>query len=89
MTDLIRVTRTETMHSEWPIDLTETEFRKRIACTLIALGDTGALGRIDPAIAEAMYKVGEYLAGDEPIGDPDMDYSILGTFQTVEPEFID
>jgi DNA-directed RNA polymerase subunit RPC12/RpoP len=89
-TDTIQVTRiseesrqADALGRGTPTALTESEFRELLGRTLVALGDTGADGRIAPPLAAAMVRVGEYLAGDQPIGDPDLDYSVLGTFETM------
>jgi len=60
--------------------VTETEFRQLIGAMLTALSDGDGIA---PDYKNYCLELGEYLANDDPIGDPDLDYSLLGTFQTV------
>jgi hypothetical protein len=60
--------------------VTEYEFRQLMGAMLTAMSEGEGIA---PDYKHYCLELGEYFANDDPIGDPDLDYSLLGTFQTV------
>lgn len=59
----------------------EADFREALGQALVAIGSNGD-GLMHPEMMAHALALGEGLLRDDLIGDPDRDYSLLGTFQT-------